>query len=362
MQRAMLNHRSEVASRKHCCPPHLHLTFTDPAKHNMTTVSDSTANMPSPSMVYTRQDGFDSTLDDARLSTGCTLHATRSDIMPREALFPLGQLDNLPHELLIEILLHCDLVSLATFRRVNRRATKLVDSISQYGSILKNCPDIIRAVLSIQATSYDCQTLYQTLCTTQCSSCDRFGDYLYLITCKRVCYACFTTRTEYLPLETRLASCHFAAHNPPQQNSGKTFRDHLLESNIPNILSLPGRYASTWPKDRSKVVRKRVRLFDRRAVMNGDATNELPMLDRTTCEPRRFMAIISAPHLYDRGRKADWGYFCLGCRDESDPRDRESRARIKFAREEIMEHFEAFGDVKPVKGVAGRFMHIRRMS
>jgi hypothetical protein len=59
------------------------------------------------------------------------------------------QLDQLPAELLIQVLLYIDIPSLTVFRRVNRRAMQLVDSVPQYAAIINYCPNTIRAILSI---------------------------------------------------------------------------------------------------------------------------------------------------------------------------------------------------------------------
>lgn len=104
---------------------------------------------------------------------------------------------------------------------------ELVDSVPQYAAIIKHCPDIIRAILSIQADAFDCHTLYTALSTTQCSTCERFGDHLYLIDCRRVCYFCFTRRLEYFPLTIGLASGLFTPDGT-QQRGAITSRQRLL--------------------------------------------------------------------------------------------------------------------------------------
>lgn len=60
-----------------------------------------------------------------------------------------GQLDQLPAKLLIQVLLKIDIPSLTHFRRVNRRAMELVDSVPQYAALIRHCPNIVHAVLSI---------------------------------------------------------------------------------------------------------------------------------------------------------------------------------------------------------------------
>ncbi|KAG7135408.1 hypothetical protein HYQ46_008930 [Verticillium longisporum] len=83
------------------------------------------------SALYTKQNICDNTLDDAQLETRCPLDNGRHADALMSTHYPAGQLDQLPAELLIQILLQIDIPSLTHFRRVNRRAMGLVDSIPQ---------------------------------------------------------------------------------------------------------------------------------------------------------------------------------------------------------------------------------------
>lgn len=305
-------------------------------------------NLPD-GVTYTDQRICDNTLDNAQLATRCPLDNVRRSDTSIPARFAVGQLDQLPTELLTQVLLDTDIPSLTGFRRVNRRAMELVDSIPQYAAIIKHCPDIIRAILSIQADAFDCRELYRVLSTTRCSTCERFGDRIYLINCRRVCYFCFTRHLEFFPLTIGRASSFFAS------SKAITSRQHLRVANPPSILSLPGQYCAAWTSRGGNLARKRLRLFDRRAVIQDLTNSSPPKLDKTTREPLRFMAIITAPYLFDSGRQADWGYFCLGCGEEKEEETR--HFRIKYTREEVLEHIAKHGPVKKTPGIPGRFMH-----
>src|SRR5260370_40403435 len=126
-------------------------------------------------------------------------------------------------------------------------------------------------------------------------------------------------------------------------------------ANPPSTLSLPGRYRTAWGSDGGNLARKRLQLFNRRAVVQSLAAG-LPKLDKTTREPRRFMAIITAPYLLDAGHQADWGYFCLGCREEEEEKMR--HFRIKYTREDMLEHIVRYGSVEETPRIPGRFMHV----
>jgi len=309
------------------------------------------------SNTYTKQNIRDNTLDNAQLVTRCPLDNGRYTDASTPAHYSAGKLDQLPAELLIQVLLYTDVPSLTRFRRVNRRAMQLVDSVPQYATIIKHCPDIIRAIVSIEADAFDCNALYATLSTTRCSTCERFGDHLYLIDCRRVCYFCFTRRLEYFPLTIGRASSFFTSGGT-QQRHAATSRQRLLAANPPSVLSLPGRYCSAWANEGGQLARKRLQLFDRRAVIQDLVGSDLPKLDRTTKEPHRFMAIITAPYLFESGRQVDWGYFCLGCKDE---KEETRHFRIKYAREEILEHVARYGPIKETPRIPGRFMHVTQV-
>jgi hypothetical protein len=106
-------------------------------------------------------------------------------------------------------------------------------------------------------------------------------------------------------------------------------------------------------------VGKRLQLFDRRAVVQDPDGSGLPKVDKTTREPQRFMAIITAPYLFDSGRQVDWGYFCLGCQEEKD--EKTKHFRIKYTREEISDHLARYGPVKETPRIPGRFMHVTQV-
>ncbi|KAI1114732.1 hypothetical protein F5Y14DRAFT_413564 [Nemania sp. NC0429] len=281
---------------------------------------------------YRKSRIVDYTLDDADLETRCPLDNGRRLILPQDSL---GQLDMLPLELLMCIFLTLDLPSLTVFRCVNRRAMGLVDSLHQYQMVFKHCPNILRAIISINARHFDCRTLYETLFTTKCEGCDRVGGYLYLITCTRVCYFCFMFNPDYFPLSATRAARYL----------GRSMKEM---KHLPRTLSLPGKYTTFC-----KLSRNRITLFDRQAVLKSALkTTALPTddlyirhRDLTTREPRRHMAIISAPFFGSSGLSADWGFYCAGCRGNQ---ELEKNLRNKYTADGIVDHIRRYGAVKVV--------------
>jgi len=67
------------------------------------------------------------------------------------------------------------------------------------------------------------------------------------------------------------------------------------------------------------------------------------------------MSIITAPHLLDAGRQVDWGFFCHGCGEEKE--EETSHYRIKYTREDIVEHVARLGAVVKNPKFIRRFMH-----
>ncbi|KAI0517901.1 hypothetical protein F5B22DRAFT_600968 [Xylaria bambusicola] len=280
---------------------------------------------------YRKQRIVDYILDDANLETRCPLDNGRHLIPPQDSL---GQLDMLPLELLTCILMVLDLPSLTIFRRVNRRAMGVVDSLHQYQMVLKHCPNVLRAIISIDARYFDCQTLYRTLSTTKCEACDRFGSYLYLITCKRVCYFCFTGHPDYFPVSATRAAKYLSL---PRKDI----------KHLPHILSLPGKYTTFC-----KLSRNRITLFDRQAILKSalktstlttDAS--IRQQDLTTREPLRHMSIISAPCFGSSGLSADWGFYCTGCRES---KELGKNLRNKYTANGIVDHIRRYGAVTVV--------------
>ncbi|KAI1109137.1 hypothetical protein F5Y14DRAFT_444922 [Nemania sp. NC0429] len=206
---------------------------------------------------YRKSRNVDNTLDDANLETRCPLDNKRHAIQPRHTLMPLF---------------------------------------------------------------FSCRTLYETLLTTKCATYHHFGGYLYLITCKRVCYSCFTSNINYFPVSSRYAA----------KQTGLTRKE--LKRCLPYISSLPGPYTFC-----DILARNRTLLFDRQSVVESvrPSPSERPrqQLDRRTTEPRRHMSIISAPYLFSFGHSADWGYFCTRCKNS---RELSTVFRIKFTKDGIL--------------------------
>ena len=113
-----------------------------------------------------------------------------------------------------------------------------------------------------------------------------------------------------------------------------------------------------WTKREAGLRVRRLRLYDRCAVVKSPAGSGLPQFDKTTTEPKRFMGIISAPVLLNAGWQVDHGFFCLGCLDEKDVKSK--HFRIKYTTEEMSEHIARYGQVERVSMDYDRFMQVTK--
>lgn len=262
---------------------------------------------------------------------------------PRRApsVMNLGSLDALPLELLQIILSQLDIRTLTDFQFVNRRAAELAGSLPKYSAINRYFPIAIRAILSIHTGRWiTCETLYTKLCTAECEECGDFGGYLYLLTCKRVCFICLAHQQAYMPLSPIYASRKFGL-------------DRQLVNSLPLMKVLPGIYAPNAKKTTAKVLvdyqacldagierhgsapamerfvsemeAQRVEAYHSRQASSPRSTSRTrpPRLvdppDANTGNPHRFVAVVRAPWLKKDLREVEWGVYCSGCGKFSPP-------------------------------------------
>jgi hypothetical protein len=177
----------------------------------------------------------------------------------------LGELEKLPNELIVLVLLSVDIPSLTVFRRVNRRAMQIVDSVPEYATLIKRTPEVISAVLSMEANAFDLKHLYNTVREPKCSFCHRNSNdvpanMIHLIDCRRACTTCvFDGHPDIVPCIWDYAAT--------SNDSGKTLEldQQLPETQFPSILSFP-LFPSSAEDVPDGLRGLRVRLFDRQTV------------------------------------------------------------------------------------------------
>lgn len=285
----------------------------------------------------------DHTLDDFNLQQHCSLGLARpgstavtSSRSRPHAQAGLGHLDSLPCEVLTEILLLLSIRGLSAFKQVNTSAVGFVDSLPRYSAIRRQYPDILRAAIGIRADSFSCNTLYETLTTSGCATCSRSGNYIYLITCVRVCCFCFLSHRDYMPVSStkaaKMTNLSIAA----------------VKKQLPFIHSVPGRYGSGSRKYLSRKL-----LFDRQAVLragvaeSGVYSHTEPVGDHFSFtradsqDPIRYMAVIVAPYMSSKTEPVDWGFYCHSCA-EAQSKHPLTDFRNHYTATSITEHIDEY--------------------
>ncbi|KAF2459722.1 hypothetical protein BDY21DRAFT_176813 [Lineolata rhizophorae] len=262
-------------------------------------------------LTFPRLNLKDNTLDDNDLARRCPLDNGHACNTPQQ---DLGALDALPLELLQVLLAQLDLRTLTDFRRVNKRALQVVDSIPGYKAITTHAPNALRGILSIGTGRWiTCETLHDKLCTVECETCGDFGGYIYALTCKRVCFLCLSEHEAYLPVPFSLARRKFGINR------------QVLDT-LPHFRSLP---AQARASGRRNTIRR--------------PRNDDPF-DGQSGNPLRFMAIIQAPTFKRSSQEVEWGAYCVGCQRSSKQRPRHFRRR--FTKESFSEHLHECGHIR----------------
>lgn len=286
--------------------------------------------------------------------------------------YGLGVLDRLPLEIIHLTLLQLDMESLSDFRRVNKRARLITESIPQYKRILVHAPTAVRGCLNIKtARFFSCRDLYEKLSTAECDSCGDFGGYLYLVTCRRVCFLCFTEKPDYLPILRKDAIRKFGLRS-----------EHL--ASLPCMKSFPGCYSprelkcrqrqtlfdyssarqagiavhgsiSSMEKHASEMASHRLAAYNTKLSLNrANGTNLRPprsedAFDGYSSNPKRFMGIIRAPFFNPQTGFSDWGFHCMACKPHHYCRP--LHWRRKYTVQSFQDHIRECGEIKEGKHI-----------
>ncbi|KAK8169464.1 hypothetical protein IWX90DRAFT_179350 [Phyllosticta citrichinensis] len=275
----------------------------------------------------------------------------------------LGALDALPLELIQSTLSLVDLETLQHFRRVNRRALKVVDGMPEYKAVATFAQNALRGIQIIKADRWNtCEALYKAICTAECETCGDFGGYLYLLTCKRVCFLCFTHNEIFRPLSFSYASEVF------------DIRKRDIKK-LPHMENVPGAYSFrrfSRPKrrnfvDHRSVCQESLTLHGSTCTVEqcvppptkqerekdfGETRMEMTTGGTGKHCPERYIAIVRAPALNPATRELEFGVHCVACRDSYHEHLSTQRYR-KYTRASFAAHLAEFGPIERTK-------HIRR--
>lgn len=291
-------------------------------------------------LIWTHLKIRDFTLDDNLPDSQCQ---PDNDHIPNPPKAYLGALDTLPLELLCGILQQLDLRTFTDFQHVNRRAMSLVESFPQYKAIRKHACNALRGIIHVGAGRWiTCEMLYEKLRTAECEECGDFGGYLYILTCKRVCFLCLSEDKQYLPLRYRQAIRKFGLNRP------------ILRA-LPSMKSIPGTYSPNQKKVRAHITlvdsdcarRAGIMLHGSVSAMEQDVSSMAAQdpVDGKSGNPLRFMAIVRAPWLNKSSQEPEWGFYCAGCQKKPF-HCRPRHFRRKFTVGSFREHLRECGNIQ----------------
>ncbi|KAJ4209868.1 hypothetical protein NW767_000146 [Fusarium falciforme] len=295
------------------------------------------------------------------------------DFLPRPSTTPFPFLDRLPPELFHIIISQLDLASLHALRRTNRRAAELLYSHSEYNALITHAWDAVRGALCIDtAKIITCKQLHEKLCTEKCDGCGDFGGYLYLLTCKRVCFVCFSERKRYFPV-------------PPSLACRKYWISSEVVDTLPHMKVMPGVYSPARVASVESVFvdsegalnagleihgssdvmtetviekeMERINEYSRRRYEAAFSEEDpkpfveppevfLSRCDERVNNPHRFLAIVPVPWFNKSKQLMEQGFHCIGCEDlEEMP----FHHRRRFTATSFEEHLEECGEINQGK-------------
>ncbi|KAG6017463.1 hypothetical protein E4U41_004214 [Claviceps citrina] len=285
----------------------------------------------------------------------------------------LGMLDYLPPELLIEVLLtHAGALALVAFRQVNQCAMDFVASMGKYAAVMRHCPEVLRAFSLLHSrissrrrggtSHHDLGQLCRVLEPYLCDVCEEsFGDYLDVRTWIRYCFRCSLRQFETLEVINFASS--FYTKRGTQKRGRKTRHHHLHGEEDPSdVEAMPGCYCVACDREEGLqtdhfMVKKPFRPDQEQRpgkVVNMDRRTFFEAFDRLVADD--YGMLIMVPTLSDHGRRAEWGYLCLGCEKDEAGRIK-YQYLCKYTRDEYLDHLEAEGPVIEVPDQPGTFMH-----
>ncbi|CAI6340509.1 unnamed protein product [Periconia digitata] len=320
--------------------------------------------------------------------------------------YGLGNLDAMPLELLHSILPQLDILSITRFRRLNRQAREIVDSVPQYKALRTHTLHVLRSILLLGAGQWHtCDTLYKTLCTPWCTDCGDFGDYLYIPSNSRVCLSCFTKAKKYLPLRHTDALRVFGLTHEALRSSARmmrsvagTYTTNRYKRNERFLLvdAESGRAAGIQLHGSAEAMEQHVadvqarkqqayeerlaaakkaasvpvtrRLRRPRAEEDVEAPEEYAesrvrapraeeRYDHEETEPLRYMAVVRMPWLDRRSERVEKGFYCAACRNGYNGTKNWWR---KFSVASFDEHLKVLGGIRDrvhhsdLRGFAGK--------
>ena len=274
--------------------------------------------------------------------------------------YGMGILDRLPLEILHQVLGRLDFHTLIAIRSLNLASRSIVDSFPSFKYMTQYAANALRALSRTRLIiAFSAAHLLSVLRTDRCLGCQRYGAFLFLLTCSRCCFNCLETDTQFYAIPLATAKSSFG------------LKDRDLRR-LPTMLSLPGTYALLGRRS----VKRRFRLvsaveaYTLAKALYGDVKTTLAaVLTQSATKPRAFRERVYAsmpmslrdpfcgftstafPTLDIKSMCVQSGISCRGCDDvcrrkfrgelkRDDGGDLLARRNDNFSQDEFEQHIK----------------------
>lgn len=229
----------------------------------------------------------------------------------REPTTTLGHIDRLPVELIHQMCLHLDILSLFRFRQTNTRARKLLETLREYRIVTTVALNALCALLRSRAAPWvTLGEFYDLLCTHNCSVCSQgYGNLVFLPTWIRCCSSCLRLHAPKLRVTTVVS-----ARRDLDLSEESLAKIPILET-IPGVYSPVlgdyGRFES-GPSQDQVFQRRRVAFVSIQTALSH--VPETPKRPVTPTTRLAFQACCALPSYDPRTSEVENGVSCAGCR------------------------------------------------
>ena len=318
--------------------------------------------------------GLCSPLDDYGLSVHCPLDNGRHTLEPKCSI---GALVVLPLEILFDVLVRLDLKTLTDFRRVNQRAMEVVDSTPEYKAIVTNVPNFLRVILGLKTGPWiSCQLLNDKFLDSRCEYCNDIGGYLYLLTCRRVCFICYQKKKyQFCPVDWYEAERHYGIwvdedtmiaesiydgnrilvpHMTVPKRFGLEYQEpsdlcYLDHNSLLSVASDPYVYF-IYPEDSDSDEPVRMYNWYSENMIRRFKSSEVHLfkdLQDHECSAQQVLATIRAPWWNQTEKCVEWGFHCRACQD---PISYPKYGMRLFTAATFGEHIKELGGIRKCHG------------
>jgi len=230
-----------------------------------------------------------------------SIHQSIATPFRRTSNTGLGSLNRLPLELLHDVFLRLDMLSLFNLRQANLGSRQTVDSLKQYQVVVSHRLNLfcalLRTRLAIGVSLFD---FHDALCPKACVFCGEFGGFMSLLLWNRCCFKCLqgALKTQVQPLAAVRKQFHLTKTELGQLRSFKT---------------LPGIYSMKESVNKSRIT---VVSVHQAILVSGQQPHSQAQAQPANSgrnQKFNFMGSCALPYYDRRTGRVEHGMSCAGC-------------------------------------------------